>query len=214
MRLTKFTHACVRIEAGEATVVVDPGSFSEADSVDGATAVLVTHEHPDHLSLENLRGTDAPIFTIEAVAQRIAESDGGVAERVSTVVPGQELGVGLPVRAVGEWHAVIHEEIPRIRNCGYLIDVGGSSVYHPGDALTVPEQDVDLLLAPVCAPWSKTSEVIEFIRAVGAPRTLAIHERVMSDVGLGIVDGLIEGRLEGRDQEYRRIQPGEDLVLD
>ena len=52
MRLTKFGHACVRLEHDGQVVVLDPGAFTEREAVDGATAVLVTHQHLDHLHLE------------------------------------------------------------------------------------------------------------------------------------------------------------------
>ena len=213
MRITKFTHACVRIEADGEVLVLDPGSFSEKESVDGATAVLVTHEHADHLSVDNLRATDARIFTIASVAEKIAAEAPDVAERVTTVAPGDLVDAGLPVRVVGEMHAVIHEEIPRIHNSGYLVQVEGSAISHPGDAFTVPDRVVDVLLAPVCAPWSKTAEVIDFVRAVGAPKTFAIHDLVFSEFGLGLVETLLGGRLEGRDQEYRRVTPGGELPV-
>ena len=53
MRITKFTHSCVRLE-GDGVLVVDPGEFSERSALDGADAVLITHEHPDHLDLAAL----------------------------------------------------------------------------------------------------------------------------------------------------------------
>jgi len=211
MRVTPFAHACVRIEAAGKAITIDPGSFSERESVEGVAAVLVTHQHPDHLSIDNLRSTDAPIFTVGSVAEQIAVEATDLVERVTVVAPGQAFDAGLPVRAVGEWHAVIHEEIPRIHNCGYLVSAGESAVYHPGDAFTLPERAIDLLLAPVCAPWSKTSEVIDFVRAVGAPRTAAIHDLVFSDFGLGLVDSMLGKALEGREQDYQRVAPGEDL---
>ena len=89
MRITKFGHACVRIEHDGQVLVIDPGGWSEPEAVDGATAVLVTHEHPDHLSLENLRRTGAPVFTIDAVARQIADEDPAVSERVTVVAPGE-----------------------------------------------------------------------------------------------------------------------------
>ena len=70
MRITKFGHACIRIEHDGHTIVVDPGGFTQPEAVDGADAVLITHEHPDHYLPDHLRATDAPVFTIEAVARR------------------------------------------------------------------------------------------------------------------------------------------------
>lgn len=213
MRITKFGHACVRIDSGSTTLVVDPGSWTEPEAVAGASAVLVTHEHPDHLDVDRLRAADAPVFTIDAVARVIAEQAPDLVERVTTVAPGESFDAGLPVRAVGEHHAVIHPEIPRLHNSGYLVEVEGRRVFHPGDALAPPGEHVDLLLLPVHAPWSKTSEVADFARAVGAPLSVAVHDSLLNDRGLGLVQRLVGGLLGEREQEYLRVVPGEDLPL-
>ena len=50
MKLIKFGHSCVRLEKDGHTLVLDPGVFSDAAAaLDGADAVLITHEHADHL---------------------------------------------------------------------------------------------------------------------------------------------------------------------
>lgn len=212
MRITKFGHACVRIEYDEQVLVIDPGSWSEREALDGATAVLVTHEHPDHLDLDNLWATEAPVFTIQAVVEQMAQAP-EVRERVTVVGPDEEFDAGLPVQTVGEWHAVIHPELPRFHNCGYVVSVGESRIYHPGDALTTPAQQVDLLLLPAHAPWSKTSEVVDFARAVRAPRSVAIHDGLLNDRGLELVGRLVSGGLEQHDQTYQRVAPGNEISL-
>ena len=211
MRITKFGHACVRFEYDGTVVVVDPGGFTQPEAVDGADVVLITHEHPDHLHPDNLARTDAAIHTIESVAAKLRQESPELAERVTVVAPGETFDVGVPVRAVGEMHAVIHPEIPRITNSGYLLTLGDTLVFHPGDALTGPGEDVDLLCVPVSAPWLKAAEAIDFAREVGAPRNLAIHDRVYSEAGLGIVDGHLQRFLEPAGQAYARIADGADL---
>ena len=51
MKLTKHEHACVVLEKDGARFVIDPGAFSQnaADIIAGADAVLITHEHADHV---------------------------------------------------------------------------------------------------------------------------------------------------------------------
>ena len=210
MRLTKFGHACVRIEHQGVRIVLDPGSFTEREAVDGADVVLITHEHADHYDADHLRATTAQIHTIAAVADVIRLEAPDLADRLHVVAPGDVLDVGLAVRVVGEKHAVIHPDYPRLDNSGYLLTVGDTVVYHPGDSLTAPAQPVDVLLAPVSAPWLKISEAIDFVREVGAPRTIAVHDRVYSEVALGMVDTHM-GNLLPEGQEFRRLPDGADL---
>ena len=191
-------------------LVIDPGVFTDAEAVDGADAVLVTHEHPDHYLVDHLRRTDAGVFTIDAVAARIRKDAPDVAERVTVVAPGEDVVAALPVRAVGELHAVIHPDLPRVHNSGYVVTAGDTTLFHPGDALTPPDVPVDLLCVVVSAPWMKASDGVDFARLVGAPRNLAIHDRVYSEAGLGIVDGHF-GLLLPDGQDYVRLRDGADL---
>jgi L-ascorbate metabolism protein UlaG (beta-lactamase superfamily) len=213
MRITKLGHACVRVEHDGQVLVLDPGGFTEAEAVDGATAVLITHEHVDHLDVGHLRRTDAPVYTIEAVRKAIADADEEVAERVRVVQPGQQLDAGLPVTVVGKKHAVIHPDLPRFDNSGFVVEAGGVRVFHPGDALTEPGVDVDVLLLPVHAPWNKMSEVVDYARLVGATRSVAVHDGLLNDTGLSVLERNLHLLLDRDGRSYERLVPGSDLSL-
>lgn len=212
MRITKFGHACVRIEHDGTTLVLDPGGFTDREAVEGADVVLITHEHFDHYHPDHLRACDARIVTIDGVAAQIRAGAPDLVERLTEVAPGDEFAAGsVAVTVVGVDHAVIHPDLPRIHNSGYLMDVGGTKVYHPGDALTAPGEAVDLLLAPASAPWMKIGEAIDFVREVGAAHNLAIHDAIYSEAGLGVVDTMM-GNLNGpRGLGWTRLQPGQEL---
>lgn len=210
MRITKFGHACVRIEHDGAVVVVDPGVFTQPEALDGATAVLITHEHPDHYNPALLEGSDAPIYTIGAVAAQIQKGAPAVHERTTVVKPGESFDVGLPVTAINEKHAVIHADLPHFDNSGYLIQAGDTKIFHPGDALDGPGQAVDVLFLPVSAPWARSGELIDFARSVGASQTVAIHDRVYSEAGSGIFDTQAAALIPA-ERGYVRLADGADL---
>ncbi|MFJ5995109.1 MBL fold metallo-hydrolase [Streptomyces sp. NPDC092370] len=211
MKLTKMSHACVRLEKEGRTLVLDPGAFSEEDAALGADAILVTHEHPDHFDEFRLRAAmennpGAEIWTLKAVAEKISSAFPG---RVHTVGHGDTFSAaGFDVQVHGELHAVIHPDIPRVTNVGYLVD--GGRVFHPGDALTVPGRPVETLMLPVMAPWSKISEVIDYVREVRPQRAYDVHDALLTDLARPIYDRQI-GQLGG--SEHLRLTPGDSAEV-
>jgi L-ascorbate metabolism protein UlaG (beta-lactamase superfamily) len=208
MRLTKLGHSCVRLDKDGATVVIDPGGWSNAaDALRGANAVLVTHEHPDHLDAAALRaalGSDAglELWTNESVAKQFAE----FGARVHTVGHGDTFSAaGFDVHVYGQEHAVIYREIPVVPNTGFAVD---SQVFHPGDALTVPEDRVPTLLLPANAPWLKASEMIDYAREVAPQRAYAIHDALLNANGLGLVENLLQLA-----DQATRLEPGTSVDL-
>ncbi|MFI5496469.1 MBL fold metallo-hydrolase [Actinoplanes sp. NPDC051859] len=206
MRVTKYTHSCLRFQ-GDGVLVVDPGAFSERSALTGADAVLITHEHFDHLDVGALTAAlgERPDLTVYAhadVLPQLAEFDG----RTVAVEPGAELeAAGFTIRAYGGQHAVIHDDIPRIANLGYLISDGTDSVYTPGDSFTVPDAEVATLFVPLNAPWMKLSEAIDFVRAVRPERAFALHDHLLTETGAQVSDGHLE-RLGGT--KYAHVAPG------
>ncbi|MEU9824446.1 MBL fold metallo-hydrolase [Micromonospora chersina] len=204
MQVTKYTHSCVRLEHDGGVLVVDPGVYSETEALDGVDAVLITHEHPDHVNVEALtRALDRRPVPVHGPAS-LAGALGDAAEALTVVVPGESFtAAGVAVRAYGGQHAVIHPDIPVVQNLGYVFN---DVVYHPGDSLVVPEDiQVDTLFAPIHAPWSKFSEVVDFIRAVAPRRAFALHDALLNANGFGLLDRQYTALSK---TEYRRLEPG------
>jgi L-ascorbate metabolism protein UlaG (beta-lactamase superfamily) len=210
MELTKHGHACVVLEDDGRRLVIDPGAFTDPAALDGASAVLITHEHPDHFAPDRIRAAlDADpaleVWTNTSVAGQLA------GPRVHVAGHGDALTVaGFDVHVHGELHAEIHPEIPRIANIGFLV---GGQVFHPGDALTVPDEPVATLLVPMHAPWSRTADLIDYVRAVDADQAYAIHDGLLNDTGLGVVGGLLGERGPGTPTPFSRLAPGDAVEL-
>jgi L-ascorbate metabolism protein UlaG (beta-lactamase superfamily) len=169
----------------------DPGNFSHGfEGITGLSAIVITHQHPDHVDQERLPGL------LDGNPGAALYADPQTAEQLSghcqAVHVGDELAVGqLTIRALGGKHAVIHPEIPVIDNISYVIDDGDQRArfMHPGDALFVPGEPIDVLATPAAAPWMKISEAVDYLRAVAPNRAIPIHQAVVAPEARGIYYG-------------------------
>lgn len=197
------------LDTGSARLLFDPGKFSKGfEGLTDLDAILVTHQHFDHLDGDRLPAlvaanpTAALIVDQDTVA-KTAEL-GLAAEEVR---PGDTVTLGgAEVTVVGGRHAYIHPDVEMPTNAGYVI--GDGAFYHPGDALFVPKQRIDVLGLPVSAPWLKLSEAIDFMRAVAPRLAIPIHEAPLSDVGFQLVERWIT-QLAPEGTEFRRLTPRE-----
>lgn len=191
MLLTKFGHACVRLEKDGTRLVIDPGVWSGPDVLAGASAILVTHEHNDHLDDTAVRAAlatspDLQLWANETVAGQFAL----FSDRVHAVGHGDTFSAaGFDVHVYGTDHAVVDRAIPVIRNTGFAVD---GRVFHPGDSFTVPDEPVSVLLVPVTAPWLKFSEVADYIRTVSPERGYWIHDALVNDHAAHLLTNLLK----------------------
>src|SRR5919205_2577918 len=132
MELIKHGHACVVLSKGDRRLVIDPGAFTDDAAYQGASAVLVTHEHFDHVVPDQLKAALEADPALEVwTNSSVAELLDGAGSRVHVVGAGDAVtAAGFEVHVHGELHAQIHPEIPRIANVGFLVE---GLVFHPGD---------------------------------------------------------------------------------
>lgn len=196
MQITHLGHACVLVETAGQRILVDPGNFSDAwHHLTGLDAILATHQHADHFDPDHapalIAANPGAVVALEAaLAGQQADP------RIRPLVAGEQidLGAGVSLRTVGGDHAVIHEDIPRIGNVGLVIEVaGGPRFFHPGDALDIAPEGVDVLAVPAHGPWAAMKEHIDFIRAVGAPHGFLIHEGLLSERGWSLAFNRYQG---------------------
>lgn len=206
MRLTKYGHACIRLEGPGGTLVIDPGGLTEEAAIDGADSILITHEHYDHFVEGRIRtaveaNPGLEVWTVAAVADLLP----GLRDRLHVIGDGDSfVTAGFDVEAHGSEHARLHREIPVVPNTGFLID---QRLFHPGDALTVPDKPVKTLMLPVHAPWSRISDLIEWVREISPERAFAVHDGALNAFGIAVVNGFLGEHGPGINSAYERLEP-------
>jgi L-ascorbate metabolism protein UlaG (beta-lactamase superfamily) len=221
--VTKGAHALVSIEARGHRAVVDPGVFaSDAEldaALDGASLLLITHVHPDHIDVERVapRIAEAEDLRVLAPAPVLtALLEAGVPDALLLEATGsgdREVG-GFRIREHGGQHALIHLLIPLERNVGYFID---ELIFHPGDALSIPpsvqNERLELLLVPTYTPWARASEVGDFVAALHPVQARPIHNGPFSEQGSQFGTRIINNIVTHYDTAWEHWADGDSLTI-
>lgn len=188
MQITRLGHSCLLVETARARVLIDPGVFSSGfEQLTDLDAIVVTHQHPDHLDPE--RGPQ--LIAMNRGARLVIEPDTAAAAELADdarFAAGAETTVGdLTISGVGGTHARIHDQVPLVGNVGMVLaEQGGPRLFHPGDSYGEAPAGIDILAIPLTAPWTKISETLDFARAVSAGVAIPIHDGGVNPGGRGI----------------------------
>ncbi|NNM44634.1 MBL fold metallo-hydrolase [Knoellia koreensis] len=212
MRITHLGHASLLVEVADRRILIDPGVWSpEAHSQRDLSAILVTHQHPDHLDQDLLpelmsANPEVRVITDPETAELLQEK--GI--DVTALAGDDSVRLGeVTVTGVGKMHALINEDIPRIHNTGMRISADGEpTLFHTGDALDGDPGDIDIVAFALNAPWAASRDMTGFLRDLAAPIAIPVHDALLSETGRGLYLDQARG-LGSQDTEIRDLSDGQ-----
>jgi L-ascorbate metabolism protein UlaG (beta-lactamase superfamily) len=177
------------LDDGKTIIYIDPFQISKSHyNKNDANIILISHNHFDHLSMDDLRHIIGNNTTIVAAKECIDQlKDVGAAE-IKGVVPGDTLTVqGVQIETVAAYNTNKHFHPKADGKVGFIVTLNKMRIYHAGDSDDIPEMSAvesDVALVPVSGTYVMTAE--EAAKAVNEkikPKKLAIPMHYGSIVG-------------------------------
>lgn len=167
-------HASLRIEAPSAVIYVDPWKL--ADDAPPADLILITHEHYDHCSAEDI----ARIRTDDTVIVANPGAAGKLSGPVRVVRAGDALAArGVKIEAVPAYNVDKQFHPRSAGHVGFVLTVEDSRIYIAGDTDVIPEmQDVNANIAilPVSGTYVMTAaQAVEVVQMIAPDIAVPIH---------------------------------------
>ncbi|MEN3331523.1 MAG: hypothetical protein V7641_888 [Blastocatellia bacterium] len=187
MRIYKYIHACLLIEEGEERLLFDPGKFTfveglvKPEQFQGLAAIIITHQHPDHIDDDSLKkiianNPTATIFTNTEIQAHLSQM-GYSSEIFET--GHRTIGPFTLEAAKAEHAPILNAKTPQ--NIAYLVN---GMLLHPGDSFDHSldtYRRIPVLALPIMAPWTTELEVAEFARRLAPQQVIPIHDGYAKD---------------------------------
>lgn len=206
MRITKLGHCCLLIEERGQKILTDPGAWStRQNEVKGVDVILITHEHQDHFHIESLRtvlanNPKARVITNRGVGALLDKE--GIAYELLEDKQHRTIS-GILLEGFGEKHATIYQDFGQVQNTGYFV---ANRFFYPGDAFCSPQKPVEILALPVCGPWMKISEAIDYAKALKPRVAFPVHDGMLKIIGP--FHGVPQAVLSGAGVDFRPAVEG------
>lgn len=140
---------------GETIIYTDPYNIREKDKAD---IILITHEHYDHCSEEDIgkvRSKDTIIIATRDSAKKLTGN-------LKVIRPGEKLTVsGVDIEAVPAYNTDKQFHTKERGWVGYIFSFNGRRVYIAGDTDYIPEMKhirADIAILPVSGTYVMTAE--------------------------------------------------------
>lgn len=219
MKITKYAHSCLLIEAKNKRVLVDPGIYNYDPAWlmkdwSNVHLILLTHRHQDHCNVSALKylvEKGAMIFSSRDVQEAYPEL------KIHIVKEGDALNIpgGLKVIVT----KAVHGYFPGMpatnlkENIGFIIDEDGKKAYITSDTISFPnDYKCDAIFLPMNGQGITFGprEAVAYAKETGASWVYPIHgdsEKFPMDWEK------VKSELEKAGLNYRILQVGESVEI-
>lgn len=182
LKISWLGHAGFRISDSKA-VYIDPYQITGEGEAD---LLLITHEHFDHLSLDDVKKVVSEKTVVVTTPMAKPQLAGLRVKEVKTVKPGDRVDVeGVIVEAIPAYNLnkfrspgqVFHPK--EDGKVGFVLTLQETKIYHAGDTDVVPEMSAiqpDVALLPVSGTYVMTAkEAAEAVRLLKPKLAIPMH---------------------------------------
>jgi len=199
-RLHWLGHASFRLD-GPPTIYLDPwrlkGRLPQAD------LILISHDHHDHCSPDDVKRISGPGTVIVANATAAKKLRGDV----RALRPGERTTVGeVEIEAVPAYNVVKSYHPRQAGHVGFIVTVGGERLYFAGDTDRIPEMvDItcDVALLPVGGNYT-----MDAVEAAAAAADVEPRVAVPMHWGAGVAGTRDDA------ERFRSLYDGEVAILE
>ncbi len=182
-------HDGFRLDTGNKLLYIDPFKLTQQYSnKNDADIILITHNHYDHLSVEDINNIIKESTIIICSSECTETLNKNYSNKVIPLKPQGTVEIdNVKVTAIEAYNTNKKFHPKDEHNIGYLIHINGLTIYHTGDTDLIPEMNnlnPDIAFVPVSGTYVMTAE--EASKAVNElikPKKLAIPMHYNSIVG-------------------------------
>lgn len=163
LNLRWTAHAGFQITTGDKIIYIDPFKLSKQYiNKQDADLILISHNHFDHLSLDDLRKIVNQNTVIFAAKECVDQLKALAVKEITGVGPGEKMNfqnIAIETTAAYNTNKEFHPK--KDGKVGFIITTNGIRIYHTGDTDVIPEMEnitPDIALIPVSGTYVMTAE--------------------------------------------------------
>ncbi len=214
MKIQKLLHSCLLVEDSGVRILIDPGDYSFAEklfipeSLSPIDAVLITHNHSDHCSIDALRRI-APKKIFGSAATQATLAAAGIISEV--IMPGGVVNIGgVAVRGIRAPHDPRLGAAPP-ESVGFIV---GDVLLHPGDSFDFDASlSYRVLALPVAAPWMVRKEAVDLGLRLKPAHVIPIHDGMFKTFAADANTALFTKLFGQQGIVVHPLRPGEALEI-